>query len=318
MSYGSLSQEARECLAIAMNRIGDKSNTGEGGEHPSIFHPLPNGDSKHSSIKQVASGRFGVTNNYLVNTDEIQIKIAQGAKPGESGQPPDRKVYQWIAECRDTTAGIGLTSPPPNHDIYSIEDLAELIHYLKNANPKARISVKLVSAAGVGTIAAGVVKADADVVLISCYDGSTGASPRTSINHAEMPWELGVMETHQTLLMNNLRDRVTLETDGKLMTGRDVIIAALLGAEEFGFATAPLIALGYIMMRVCNLNTCPVGIIIQNPRLRKNFKGKPEYIVNFTRFIATEVREYMAKLEFRAVNEMGGRTEVLLAKPDRN
>ncbi len=318
MSYGSLSQEAHECIAVAMNRIGGKSNTGEGGEHPSRFQPLPNGDSKRSSIKQVASGRFGVTSNYLVNADEIQIKIAQGAKPGEGGQLPGGKVYPWIAECRGTTAGIGLISPPPHHDIYSIEDLAELIHDLKNANPKARISVKLVSAAGVGTIAAGVVKACADVVLISGYDGGTGASPRTSINHAGMPWELGLMETHQTLLLNNLRDRVTLETDGKLMTGRDVIIAALLGAEEFGFATAPLIALGCIMMRVCNLNTCPVGITTQDPRLRKNFKGKPEYIVNFMRFIATEVREYMAKLGFRTINEMVGRTEVLLAKPDRN
>ena len=315
MSYGSLSQEAHECLAIAMNRIGGKSNTGEGGEHPDRFAPLPNGDSKRSAIKQVASGRFGVTSNYLVNADEIQIKIAQGAKPGEGGQLPGGKVYPWIAECRGTTAGIGLISPPPHHDIYSIEDLAELIHDLKNANPRARISVKLVSEVGVGTIAAGVVKACADVVLISGYDGGTGASPRTSINHAGLPWELGLMETHQTLLLNNLRDRVTLETDGKLMTGRDVIIAALLGAEEFGFATAPLVAMGCIMMRVCNLNTCPMGIATQDPALRKKFHGKPEYVVNFMHFIAQEVREYMAMLGFRKINEMVGRTEVLLPKP---
>lgn len=318
MSYGSLSQEAHECLAIAMNRIGGKSNTGEGGEHPSRFRPQPDGDSKRSSIKQVASGRFGVTSNYLVNADEIQIKIAQGAKPGEGGQLPGGKVYPWIAECRGTTAGIGLISPPPHHDIYSIEDLAELIHDLKNANPRAKISVKLVSEVGVGTIAAGVVKACADVVLISGYDGGTGASPRTSINHAGLPWELGLMETHQTLLLNNLRNRVTLETDGKLMTGRDVIIAALLGAEEFGFATAPLIALGCVMMRVCNLNTCPMGVATQDPKLRRNFKGKPEYVVNFMHFIAQEVREYMAELGFRSIDEMVGRTEVLLAKPERN
>ncbi|MGM9582347.1 MAG: glutamate synthase large subunit, partial [Phascolarctobacterium sp.] len=317
MSYGSLSQEAHECLAIAMNRIGGRSNTGEGGEHPSRFKPMPNGDSKRSSIKQVASGRFGVTSNYLVNADEIQIKIAQGAKPGEGGQLPGGKVYPWIAECRGTTAGIGLISPPPHHDIYSIEDLAELIHDLKNANPRARISVKLVSEVGVGTIAAGVVKACADVVLISGYDGGTGASPRTSINHAGLPWELGLMETHQTLLLNNLRDRVTLETDGKLLTGRDVIIAALLGAEEYGFATAPLIAIGCVMMRVCNLNTCPMGIATQDPALRKNFRGKPEYIVNYMHFIAQEVREYMAMLGFRTIDEMVGRTEVLIAKPEK-
>ena len=315
MSYGSLSKEAHECLAIAMNRLGGKSNTGEGGEDPARFTPLPDGDSKRSAIKQVASGRFGVTSNYLVNADEIQIKIAQGAKPGEGGQLPGGKVYPWIAECRGTTAGIGLISPPPHHDIYSIEDLAELIHDLKNANPRARISVKLVSEVGVGTIAAGVVKACADVVLISGYDGGTGASPRTSINHAGLPWELGLMETHQTLLLNNLRDRVTLETDGKLMTGRDVIIAALLGAEEFGFATAPLVAIGCIMMRVCNLNTCPMGIATQDPQLRKNFHGKPEYVVNFMRFIAQETREYMAMLGFRTIDEMVGRTEVLIPKP---
>ena len=317
MSYGSLSQEAHECLAIAMNRIGGRSNTGEGGEHPSRFKPMANGDSKRSSIKQVASGRFGVTSNYLFNADEIQIKIAQGAKPGEGGQLPGGKVYPWIAECRGTTAGIGLISPPPHHDIYSIEDLAELIHDLKNANPRARISVKLVSEVGVGTIAAGVVKACADVVLISGYDGGTGASPRTSINHAGLPWELGLMETHQTLLLNNLRDRVTLETDGKLLTGRDVIIAALLGAEEYGFATAPLIAIGCVMMRVCNLNTCPMGIATQDPLLRKNFRGKPEYIVNYMHFIAQEVREYMAMLGFRSIDEMVGRTEVLIPKPEK-
>ncbi len=315
MSYGSLSQEAHECLALAMNAIGGKSNTGEGGESPERFKPMSDGRSKRSAIKQVASGRFGVTADYLVNADEIQIKIAQGAKPGEGGQLPGGKVYPWIAECRGTTAGIGLISPPPHHDIYSIEDLAELIHDLKCANPRARISVKLVSEVGVGTIAAGVVKACADVVLISGYDGGTGASPRTSITHAGLPWELGLMETHQTLLLNNLRSRVTLETDGKLMTGRDVIIAALLGAEEFGFATAPLVALGCIMMRVCNLNTCPMGIATQDPLLRKNFKGKPEYVINFMRFIAREVREYMAALGFRTIDEMVGRTEVLLVKP---
>ena len=315
MSYGSISKEAHECLAIAMNRIGGKSNCGEGGENPERFKPLPNGDSCRSAIKQVASGRFGVTSNYLVNADEIQIKIAQGAKPGEGGHLPGAKVYPWIAECRGTTAGIGLISPPPHHDIYSIEDLAELIHDLKNANPRARITVKLVSEVGVGTIAAGVVKACADVVLISGGDGGTGAAARTSIKNAGLPWELGLMETHQTLLLNGLRDRVTLETDGKLMTGRDVIIAALLGAEEFGFATAPLVAIGCVMMRVCNLNTCPVGIATQNPELRKNFKGKPEYIVNYMHFIAQEVREYMAMLGFRTFDEMVGRTEVLIPGP---
>lgn len=318
MSYGSLGKEAHECLAIAMNLIGGKSNTGEGGEDPARFKTMANGYSKRSAIKQVASGRFGVTSNYLVNADEIQIKMSQGAKPGEGGQLPGGKVYPWIAECRGTTAGIGLISPPPHHDIYSIEDLAELIHDLKNANPRARISVKLVSEVGVGTIAAGVVKACADVVLISGYDGGTGASPRTSINHAGLPWELGLVETHQTLLLNNLRNRVTLETDGKLMTGRDVVIAALFGAEEFGFATAPLIALGCVMMRVCNLNTCPMGVATQDPKLRKNFQGKPDYVVNLMRFIAKEVREYMAELGFKTINEMIGRTEVLVAKPERN
>jgi glutamate synthase (NADPH/NADH) large chain len=316
MSYGSLSQEAHECLAIAMNRIGGKSNTGEGGEDPLRYHVDANGDSRRSAIKQVASGRFGVTSEYLVSADEIQIKMAQGAKPGEGGQLPGRKVYPWIAEVRGTTAGVGLISPPPHHDIYSIEDLAELIFDLKNANPKARINVKLVSEAGVGTIAAGVAKARADVVLISGYDGGTGASPRTSIHHVGIPWELGLAETHQTLLLNKLRDRIVVETDGKLMTGRDVVVATLLGAEEFGFATAPLVTLGCVMMRVCNLDTCPVGVATQNPKLRKNFSGKPEYVVNFMQFIAQQVREIMAGLGFRTLNEMVGRTEVLEPKPD--
>ncbi|WP_289007327.1 glutamate synthase large subunit [uncultured Parabacteroides sp.] len=318
MSFGSISKEAHETMAMAMNKIHGRSNTGEGGEDPARFTPRKDGSSLRSAIKQVASGRFGVTTEYLVNADEIQIKVAQGAKPGEGGQLPGYKVNDIIARTRHSIPGISLISPPPHHDIYSIEDLAELIHDLKNANPRAKISVKLVSEVGVGTIAAGVVKACADVVLISGYDGGTGASPRTSINHAGLPWELGLMETHQTLLLNNLRNRVTLETDGKLMTGRDVIIAALLGAEEFGFATAPLIALGCVMMRVCNLNTCPMGVATQDPKLRRNFKGKPEYVVNFMHFIAQEVREYMAELGFRSIDEMVGRTEVLLAKPERN
>ncbi|MEW6697953.1 MAG: glutamate synthase large subunit [Bacillota bacterium] len=311
MSYGSISKEAHECLAIAMNRIGGKSNTGEGGEDPARFVPDANGDLRRSAIKQVASGRFGVTSNYLVNADEIQIKMAQGAKPGEGGQLPGGKVYPWVAEVRGTTAGVGLISPPPHHDIYSIEDLAELIHDLKNANPRARINVKLVSEVGVGTIAAGVAKGRADVVLISGYDGGTGASPRTSVRHAGLPWELGLAETHQTLLLNNLRDRIVVETDGKLMTGRDVVIATLLGAEEYGFATAPLVAVGCIMMRVCNLDTCPVGVATQNPELRKNFSGKPEHVVNLMRFIAQEMREIMAQLGFRTINEMVGRSDVL-------
>ncbi|AEG59106.1 glutamate synthase large subunit [Desulforamulus ruminis] len=311
MSYGSISKEAHECLAIAMNRIGGKSNTGEGGEDPARFIPDANGDLRRSAIKQVASGRFGVTSHYLVNADEIQIKMAQGAKPGEGGQLPGGKVYPWVAEVRGTTAGVGLISPPPHHDIYSIEDLAELIHDLKNANPRARINVKLVSEVGVGTIAAGVAKGRADVVLISGYDGGTGASPRTSMRHAGLPWELGLAETHQTLVLNKLRDRIVVETDGKLMTGRDVVIAALLGAEEYGFATAPLVALGCVMMRVCNLDTCPVGVATQNPELRKNFKGKPEYVVHFMQFIAREMREVMARLGFRTINEMIGRTDVL-------
>lgn len=314
MSYGSISQEAHETMAIAMNRIGGKSNTGEGGEDPARYKPLPSGDSLRSAIKQVASGRFGVTSEYLTNADEIQIKMAQGAKPGEGGQLPGRKVYPWIAKVRGTTAGVGLISPPPHHDIYSIEDLAELIHDLKNANPSARINVKLVSEVGVGTIAAGVSKGRADVVLISGYDGGTGASPRTSISHAGLPWELGVAETHQTLVLNNLRDRIVVETDGKLMTGRDVAIAALLGAEEYGFATAPLVVMGCVMMRVCNLDTCPCGVATQNPALRKNFTGKPEHVVNFMRFVAQEMREIMAELGFRTVNEMIGRTDVLNQK----
>jgi len=311
MSYGSISMEAHESLAIAMNRLGGKSNTGEGGEDPLRFTPEPNGDSRNSAIKQVASGRFGVTSHYLVNARELQIKMAQGAKPGEGGQLPGTKVYPWIAKVRLSTPGVGLISPPPHHDIYSIEDLAELIHDLKNSNPKARISVKLVSEVGVGTIAAGVAKAHADVVLISGYDGGTGASPQTSIKHAGIPWELGLAETHQTLLLNDLRSRIAVETDGQLKTGRDVIVAALLGAEEFGFATAPLVALGCIMMRVCQLNTCPVGVATQDPNLRKNFTGDPQHAVNFMLFIAAEVRELMAQLGFRSIPEMVGRTDML-------
>jgi glutamate synthase (ferredoxin) len=314
MSYGSISSEAHETLAIAMNRIGGKSNTGEGGEDPARYKPLPNGDSKNSAIKQVASGRFGVTSEYLVSANEIQIKMAQGAKPGEGGQLPGSKVYPWVAKTRGTTAGVGLISPPPHHDIYSIEDLAELIHDLKNANRRARISVKLVSEVGVGTIAAGVAKAHADVVLISGYDGGTGASPQTSITHAGLPWELGLAETHQTLVMNNLRSRIAVETDGQLKTGRDVVVAALLGAEEFGFATAPLVATGCIMMRVCHLNTCPAGVATQDPRLREKFAGKPEHVVNFMRFIAMEMRELMAQLGFRTVEEMVGRVDKLEAR----
>ncbi|MFZ7133940.1 MAG: glutamate synthase large subunit [Eubacteriales bacterium] len=314
MSYGSISKEAHETLAIAMNRLGGKSNTGEGGEDIERFKPLENGDSKCSAIKQVASGRFGVTSNYLVNAKEIQIKMAQGAKPGEGGQLPGRKVYPWVAKVRNSTPGVGLISPPPHHDIYSIEDLAELIHDLKNANKEARINVKLVSEVGVGTIAAGVAKGKADTILISGYDGGTGAAPRTSIRNAGLPWELGLAETHQTLLLNKLRDRVRLETDGKLLTGKDVVIAALLGAEEYGFATTPLIALGCIMMRVCDLNTCPVGVATQDEALRKNFTGKPEYVVNFLTFIAQEMREIMAKLGFRSIEEMIGRTDRLKTK----
>ena len=311
MSYGSISREAHEALAIAMNRIGGKSNTGEGGEDPERYLPEPNGDSRNSRIKQVASGRFGVTIQYLVNADELQIKIAQGAKPGEGGQLPGHKVYPEIARVRHSTPGVGLISPPPHHDIYSIEDLKELIYDLKCANPRARISVKLVSEMGVGTIAAGVAKAHADVILISGHDGGTGAAPLTSIKHAGMPWELGLAETHQTLLLNDLRSRVTLETDGQMRTGRDVIVAALLGAEEFGFATAPLVTLGCIMMRVCHLNTCPVGVATQDPQLRRRFTGDPAHVVNFMRFIAREVRELMAELGFSSFNEMVGRAECL-------
>ena len=314
MSYGSISKEAHEALAIAMNRIGGKSNTGEGGEDSDRFTQDANGDSRKSSIKQIASGRFGVTSEYLVNANELQIKMAQGAKPGEGGQLPGNKVYPWIAKTRGATTGVGLISPPPHHDIYSIEDLAQLIYDLKQANDKADISVKLVAEAGVGTVATGVAKAGANVILISGHDGGTGASPKTSIQNAGLPWELGLAETHQTLILNGLRDRVRLETDGKLMTGRDVAIAALLGAEEFGFATAPLISLGCVMMRVCNLDSCPVGIATQNKELRNRFKGKPEYVINFMYFIAEELREYMAKLGFRTVEEMIGRFDRLTQK----
>ena len=315
MSYGSISQEAHEALAIAMNRIGARSNTGEGGEDPQRFTWANElGDSKNSAIKQVASGRFGVTSNYLTNAAEIQIKMAQGAKPGEGGELPGHKVYPWVAKTRHTTPGVGLVSPPPHHDIYSIEDLAELIHDLKNANRRARISVKLVSEVGVGTIAAGVAKAHADVVLISGYDGGTGASPLSSIKHAGLPWELGLAETHQTLVLNNLRSRIVIETDGQLKTGRDVAIAALLGAEEFGFATAPLVTLGCIMMRVCHSNTCPTGVATQDPALRAKFTGKPEYVVNYMRFVAQEVREVMAQLGFRTFNDMVGRANMLEPK----
>ena len=311
MSYGSISGEAHETLAIAMNRLGAKSNTGEGGEDPERYQKMSNGDSKRSSIKQVASGRFGVTSEYLVNADDIQIKMAQGAKPGEGGQLPGHKVYPWVAKTRHSTPGVGLISPPPHHDIYSIEDLAQLIHDLKNANDKARIHVKLVAEVGVGTVAAGVAKAHADVVLISGHDGGTGASPLTSLKHAGGPWEIGLAEAQQTLLINGLRDRIVVQTDGQLKTGRDVIIAALLGAEEFGFATAPLVVMGCIMMRVCHLDTCPVGVATQNPVLREKFTGKPEFVENFFRFIATEVREYLAELGFKTLDEAIGHSEIL-------
>ena len=311
MSYGSISKEAHEALAVAMNRIGGKSNTGEGGEDPARYVPLPNGDSKNSAIKQVASGRFGVTSEYLVHARELQIKMAQGAKPGEGGQLPGSKVYPWIAKVRHATPGVGLISPPPHHDIYSIEDLAQLIHDLKNANHRARISVKLVAEVGVGTIAAGVAKAHADVVLISGHDGGTGASPLTSIKHAGIPWELGLAETHQVLVMNDLRSRIVVEVDGQLKTGRDVIVGALLGAEEFGFATAPLVVLGCIMMRACHLNTCPVGVATQDPKLRARFTGDPAHVVTFMRFVAQEVRELMAELGYRTIDEMVGRSERL-------
>jgi glutamate synthase (ferredoxin) len=311
MSYGSISAEAHETLAIAMNRMGAKSNTGEGGEDPERFRPLPNGDSRRSAIKQVASGRFGVTSEYLVNADELQIKMAQGAKPGEGGQLPGHKVWPWIAKVRYSTPGVGLISPPPHHDIYSIEDLAQLIYDLKNSNPRARISVKLVAELGVGTVAAGVAKAHSDVVLISGHDGGTGASPLTSLKHAGVPWELGLAETQQTLVLNKLRDRIIVQTDGQLKTGRDVVIAALLGAEEYGFATAPLVVMGCIMMRVCHLDTCPVGIATQNPKLREKFQGRAEHVINFFHFIAQEVRELMAQLGFRTMDEMIGRSDLL-------
>lgn len=311
MSYGSISAEAHETLAIAMNRLGGKSNTGEGGEDAERFTPLPNGDSKRSAIKQVASGRFGVTSEYLVNSDDIQIKMAQGAKPGEGGQLPGHKVYPWIAKTRHSTPGVGLISPPPHHDIYSIEDLAQLIHDLKNANPQARVHVKLVSEVGVGTVAAGVSKAHADVVLISGHDGGTGASPLTSLKHAGTPWELGLAETQQTLLLNGLRDRIVVQVDGQLKTGRDVVIAALLGAEEFGFSTAPLVVMGCIMMRVCHLDTCPVGVATQNPVLRERFTGQAEFVVTFFEFIAEQVREYLAALGFRTLEEAIGHVELI-------
>ncbi|PYM83393.1 MAG: glutamate synthase subunit alpha, partial [Candidatus Rokuibacteriota bacterium] len=311
MSYGSISQEAHETLAIAMNRIGGKSNTGEGGEDPARYRRDPNGDWRRSAIKQVASARFGVTSEYLVNADDLQIKMAQGAKPGEGGQLPGTKVYPWIARVRYATPGVGLISPPPHHDIYSIEDLAQLIHDLKNANPRARIHVKLVAEVGVGTVAAGVSKAHADVVLISGHDGGTGASPLTSIKHGGVPWELGLAETQQVLVLNNLRDRIVVQVDGQMKTGRDVMIAALLGAEEYGFSTAPLVVMGCIMMRVCHLNTCPVGIATQDPELRKRFTGTPEFVAHFFRYIAEEVRELMAQLGFRTLDEAIGRVDCL-------
>ena len=315
MSFGSISKEAHETLAIAMNRIGGKSNTGEGGEDEERFKRDANGDSRRSAVKQVASARFGVTTNYLVNADELQIKMAQGAKPGEGGQLPGHKVDEVIARLRHSIPGVGLISPPPHHDIYSIEDLAQLIYDLKNVNPQARIAVKLVAEVGVGTVAAGVAKAHADVVLISGDSGGTGASPLSSIKHAGIPWELGLAETQQVLLLNDLRSRIRVQTDGKLQTGRDVVIAALLGAEEFGFATTPLIAMGCIMMRKCHLNTCSVGIATQDPELRKKFQGQPEHVINFFFFIAEQVRQYMAELGFRTVDEMVGRVDMLDAQP---
>ncbi|SDI27515.1 glutamate synthase large subunit [Natribacillus halophilus] len=316
MSFGSISKEAHEALAIAMNRIGGRSNTGEGGEDPDRFTRDENGDLRRSAIKQVASGRFGVTSHYLVNADEIQIKIAQGAKPGEGGQLPGGKVYPWIASVRGTTAGVGLISPPPHHDIYSIEDLAQLIHDLKHANPDAAISVKLVSGTGVGTIAAGVAKGRADGIVISGYDGGTGAAARTSIKHTGLPWEIGLADTHQTLVMNGLRERIRLETDGKLMTGKDVIFATLFGAEEYAFSTAPLVVIGCVMMRVCHMDTCPVGIATQNPELRKKFPGSAEQVVRFMTFIAEEMRELMAELGFKRIDDMIGRTDLLQQKAD--
>jgi glutamate synthase (NADPH/NADH) large chain len=316
MSFGSISWEAHTTLAMAMNRLGARSNTGEGGEDPLRFKPLPNGDSMRSSIKQVASGRFGVTSEYLVNADELQIKMAQGAKPGEGGQLPGWKVDKYIAKTRHSTAGVGLISPPPHHDIYSIEDLAQLIYDLKNSNDRARISVKLVAEVGVGTVAAGVAKAHSDVILIAGHDGGTGASPQTSIKHAGLPWELGLSEAHQVLIKNGLRSRVVLQTDGMLRTGRDIAIAALLGAEEWGVATGGLVAMGCIMMRKCHLNTCPVGIATQDPELRKLFPGEVEHAVNFYLFLAEDLRRHMAALGFRTVDEMVGRVDKLAARKD--
>jgi glutamate synthase (NADPH/NADH) large chain len=314
MSFGSISHEAHTTLAIAMNRIGGKSNSGEGGEDPIRLKLKENGDNLRSAIKQVASGRFGVTSYYLANADELQIKMAQGAKPGEGGQLPGDKVDDWIGRTRHSTPGVGLISPPPHHDIYSIEDLSQLIYDLKNSNPKARINVKLVAEAGVGTIAAGVAKAKADVILVSGYDGGTGASPISSIKHAGLPWELGLAEAHQTLVRNNLRSRVTLQTDGQLRTGRDIAIATLLGAEEYGIATAALVVSGCIMMRKCHLNTCPVGVATQNPILRQRFTGDPQHVINFFTFVAEELREIMAQFGFRTINEMVGQTQFLKSR----
>ena len=316
MSFGSISKEAHETIAIAMNRLGGKSNSGEGGEDYERYIIDENGDNRRSAIKQIASARFGVTAEYLVNAKELQIKMAQGAKPGEGGQLPGRKVDEAIARVRHSTPGIDLISPPPHHDIYSIEDLAQLIFDLKNVNSSARISVKLVSEVGVGTIAAGVAKAHADVILISGYDGGTGASPISSIKHAGLPWELGLSETHQVLLMNNLRSRVRLQTDGQLKTGRDIVIAAMLGAEEFGFATSALVVMGCTMLRNCHMNTCEMGIATQDPELRKKFRGKPEHIINFFTYLAMEVREIMAELGFRTINEMVGRVDMLEVNKD--
>ncbi len=315
MSLGSISQEAHETLAIAMNRLKARSNSGEGGEDAERFEPLSNGDWPNSAIKQVASGRFGVTIHYLVNCRELQIKVAQGAKPGEGGQLPGKKVSEYIAKVRNSTPGVTLISPPPHHEIYSIEDLAQLIFDLKNSNPDAKINVKLVAEAGVGTIAAGVAKAHADIITISGHDGGTGASPLTSIKHAGVPWELGLSEAHQTLLLNRLRGRVRLQTDGQLKTGRDVAIAGMLGAEEFGFSTAPLVAIGCIMMRKCHLNTCPVGIATQDPNLRKKFVGQPEHVVNYFFFVAEEVRQIMASLGIKEFKQLVGRTDLLKQKP---
>jgi glutamate synthase (NADPH/NADH) large chain len=318
MSYGSLSKEAHETMALAANSVGAKSNTGEGGEEAHRFKPFPNGQSARSSIKQIASGRFGVTTEYLVNADVLQIKMAQGAKPGEGGQLPGHKVDARIARVRHSTPGVGLISPPPHHDIYSIEDLAQLIFDLKNVNPQAAISVKLVSEAGVGTVAAGVAKARADHITISGYEGGTGASPLTSNKHAGSPWELGLSETHQTLVLNGLRSRIALQVDGGLRTGLDVIFGALLGADEFAFATAPLIAAGCVMMRKCHLNTCPVGIATQDPVLRKRFKGQPEHVINYLFFVAAEVREIMATLGFKNFNELIGRTDLIHVRENAN